>query len=350
MRKNMNIELLRIISVLMVILVHVYSDFMVKGLYYKPVTVLYVFSFFKICVPIFLMITGYLYKPDTDIKKLWKKNIFRIIIPLIFFSIFYYWFNEIVVDGKTFNQLTTGFDLIKKVFFKDALYSVAFHLWYLYAVIGIYLLYPVFKFICKNEKLLLYLVIIGFIFDILIPTITGVFPNTNDFLQNFNYGFGYVIFYFLFGNYMKYLLPKIKINKYLFLVLYFTFIIFGCLIAKYIEITPLSELLFLTSFSYQSIFIAIAAICFFIFVMKLKIKENKLIIFLGDKTLIIYYVHLLFLNLIMANVIKKYIILKLSFSNLIIYGVLLSIIIYILSLIVAIIFKLLVKLFKRLKI
>ena len=142
----------------------------------------------------------------------------------------------------------------------------------------------------------------------------------------------------------------IKINKYLFLVLYFAFIIFGCLIAKYIEITPLSELLFLTSFSYQSIFIALAAICFFIFVMKLKIKENKLIIFLGDKTLIIYYVHLLFLNLIMANVMNKYVTLSFIFSDLIKYGFWLSIIIYILSLIVAIIFKLLVKLFKRLKI
>ena len=154
MRKNMNIELLRIISILMVILVHVYSDFMVRGLYYKSSTVLYVFSFFKICVPLFLIIMGYLY-----------------------------------------------------------------------AIIGIYLLYPVFKVICRNEKLLLYLVIIGFIFTILIPTITGVFPDTAEFLQNFDYGFSYIIFYFLLGNYLGYLLPKISVNNYLFLLLYFIFII-----------------------------------------------------------------------------------------------------------------------------
>ena len=350
MRKNMNIELLRIISILMVILVHVYSDFMVRGLYYKSSTVLYVFSFFKICVPLFLIIMGYLYNPDTNIKKVWKKNIFRIIIPLIFFSIFYNWFNEIVIDGKSFNELTTGFDLIKEVFFKNTLYSDAFHLWYLYAIIGIYLLYPVFKVICRNEKLLLYLVIIGFIFTILIPTITGVFPDTAEFLQNFDYGFSYIIFYFLLGNYLEYLLPKISVNNYLFLLLYFIFIIINCVFAKNFDIKPLKPYLYLTSFSYQSVFISLAAICFFIFIMKLKIKENKLIIFLGDKTLIIYYVHLLFLNFIMANVMKKFVVIYFSFSELVSYCFLMLVTIYVLSLIIAIMFKLIAKFFKKIKI
>ena len=83
--------------------------------------------------------------------------------------------------------------------------------------------------------------------------------------------------------------------------------------------------------------------------MKIEIKKNKLVIFLGDKTLIIYYVHLFFLILIVTNVIKKYVILSFSLSNLVIYGILLSIIIYVFSLIVAIMFKLLLKIFKKIK-
>ena len=52
MHKNMNIEFLRIISILMVIFVHVYSKFMLLGLY-KSEVVLYFTSFAKICVPCF---------------------------------------------------------------------------------------------------------------------------------------------------------------------------------------------------------------------------------------------------------------------------------------------------------
>lgn len=127
MHKNMNIEFLRIISILMVIFVHVYSKFMLLGLY-KSEVVLYFTSFAKICVPCFLMIMGYLYNSNKDLKGLWIKNIYRFILPLLFFSIFYQWFDEIVVYNMDLNQISFDFDLIQNVFLHNSLWTSGFHL------------------------------------------------------------------------------------------------------------------------------------------------------------------------------------------------------------------------------
>lgn len=187
----------------------------------------------------------------------------------------------------------------------------------------------------KSQKLQRYLIILLFIFTIVIPTIDGLFPILSGLFDNFNYGFSYVLFYFLLGHYMKYMIPKIKINKYIFLLLYFVMIILSIICAQLIELSPDKSYLYLTSFSYQSIFIALASFFFFIFIMKLNIKYNKVISFLGDKTLIIFYVHLIFVIFIMSRIERK----ALSFFQFILYSFLIVLIIYISSLLLACLFR-----------
>lgn len=346
MHKNINIELLRIISIIMVIFVHIYSKCMLLGLY-KSEVVLYVSSFFKICVPCFLMIMGYLYNSNRDLKKLWIKNIYRLIIPLFLFSIFYQWFDEIVIYKMNLNDISLGLDLIKNVFLYNSLWTSGFHLWYIYAIFEIYLLYPIFKVICnedaKSQKLERYVVILLFIFSIVVPTLEGLFPALSGLFDNFNYGFSYIVFYFLLGHYMKYVIPKLKINKYIFLVFYFVMIGLSILCAQNFELSPDNSYLFLTSFSYQSIFIALAASFFFIFIMKLNIKYDKFLVFLGDKTLMIFYIHLIFVNFIMSRVAKS----VLSFVDFILYTFIIVAIVYISSLLFVCLFQGVISFFKK---
>lgn len=345
MRKSMNIELLRIISVLMVILVHILSEFMIKGLYSGEV-IISLSSFFKVCVPCFLMIMGYLYNPKKSVKEIWTKNIYRLIIPLLFFSLFYQLFTEIIIEQKTLNEIW-GYELFINTFGKSVLATSAYHLWYIYGILIIYALYPMFSFICEdNEKcrsLQRYLIIIGFIVMIIFPTISGLFQGTSGFLEIFNYGYLYMVLYFIIGNYLKYLLPKIKVNKYIFLLGYFIMIGISILSANSFEFNTGCSYLFLTSFSYQSIFIALASISFFIFIMKLKIKDSKFLLFISNKTLIVYYVHLIFMNLILL----KTSLIKLTFNELIIYSALILLVIYICSLLVAIVYRTIISIFKK---
>ena len=59
---------------------------------------------------------------------------------------------------------------------------------------------------------------------------------------------------------------------------------------------------------------------------------------------------ILFLNFIMANVMKKFVVINFSFSELVSYGFLMLVTIYVLSLIIAIMFKLIANFFKKIKI
>lgn len=345
MQKNVNIELFRIIAILMVIAVHVLSEFMLRGAYSGEV-IMSIYAFFKICVPCFLMIMGYLYNPNKNVKKLWIKNIYRLIIPLLLFSLFYQVFADVIINHKSLNEISIGY-LFTNAFGKSVFETQAFHLWYIYGILVIYALYPMFSFICKDDEkcrsLERYLIIIGFITMIIFPTISGLFQVTSGFLEIFNYGYLYVCVYFMIGNYMKYLLPKIKVNKYIFLLGYFIMIGISIFSASNFEFKTGRSYLFLTSFSYQSIFIALASISFFIFIMKLKIKDNKFLIFLGNKTLIVYFVHLIFMNLILL----KTNLTELTFNGVILHCALIVAMVYICSLLVAIVYRAIISILKK---
>lgn len=330
----------------MVILVHILSEFMLKGAY-NAETIMSFYAFFKICVPCFLIIMGYLYNPNKDVKKLWIKNIYRLIIPVLFFSLFYRLFTEVIMEQKSLNEISLGHELFINIFGKRVLETPAFHLWYVYGILIIYALYPMFSVICedneKSRKLQRYLIIIGLVTMIIFPTVSGLFQATSGFLEIFDYGYLYMCLYFIVGNYLKYLLPKTKINKYIFLILYFIMIGLSIFSANSFEFRTGRAYLFLTIFEYNSIFIFLASISFFIFIMKLKIKENKFLLFLGDKTFIVYFVHLIFLNLIFLKTNFG----QLTFNELLLYSTLIMIVVYICSLLIAIVYRTIISILNK---
>lgn len=108
----------------------------------------------RFCVPIFFMITGALMLDDNydfSIKKLFKKNIFRIFTAFAFWSLFYVVTN--IVNGE--NSIKT---LIKSFVLGH------YHMWFLYAIAFIYFLIPVFRKICVDKKTTEYFILIAFFF------------------------------------------------------------------------------------------------------------------------------------------------------------------------------------------
>ncbi|MBT3315750.1 MAG: acyltransferase family protein [Anaerolineae bacterium] len=155
------IDALRFVSVLLVIVVHVsgpivyewqkvpFQDFMIGNLYD---------SFSRISVPIFFMISGYLLlSKQESVKNFYKKRMKKVFIPFIAWSIIY-----LLWEGY-FLKSEYVFLGIKESIVYEILAEPTFgHLWFFYALIGIYVFVPVLRLFVSaaSKSELWYLVIL----------------------------------------------------------------------------------------------------------------------------------------------------------------------------------------------
>ncbi|MDD2031067.1 acyltransferase [Pseudomonas sp. 39167] len=99
-------------------------------------------SFSRACVPIFLMISGaLLLKKVEPLHIFLKKRFIRVFPPLLFWSVFYVawlWYCNVDISGW-----------FVRLFTAPAMY----HLWYLYAIIGLYALTPILRLYYKNGSM-----------------------------------------------------------------------------------------------------------------------------------------------------------------------------------------------------
>lgn len=135
MEKNYNLELIRMISFIFVILIHV-SNFFCRG--FGQVTgAAYIFSvtldvMARVSVPCFFMISGALLLERNDGVKKGLQRTWRFAIVLLVWSIIYYLFEHYYM-GDYYDLTDLLFDPVEA------------HLWYLYAMIPIYLMLPFFQ-------------------------------------------------------------------------------------------------------------------------------------------------------------------------------------------------------------
>ena len=117
-------------------------------------------------VPVFVMISGALFlDPAREISfhKLYFKNIFHITTILIFWSVGYALLG--FVTGSSQGN-------IEKLIAHTVLGH--FHLWFLYMLLGLYIIVPLLRPICKDMQLVRYFLIVSLFFSFLIPTVTKV--------------------------------------------------------------------------------------------------------------------------------------------------------------------------------
>ena len=210
-KRNSNIDIVRLFALLMVLLFH---GFLNSGFYRTPLnsTPMYIATFFRqlslACVPLFLLITGYLYGGRE--VKLDKKHILKlskILVPYIVITAFLYftlhYYGQL---GKTtFWTMLFGFE--------NNGYT-----WYIEMYLGLYLLIPFinsgYNRLEKKEKELL---ILAMIFLCFVPTLI----NPHRLLMQDYWTDLYPFAYYIIGMYLKEYGLKIKTSsKFLVLIEY----------------------------------------------------------------------------------------------------------------------------------
>lgn len=138
--KNYNLELIRTISFILVVVIHV-SNYFCRA-YGKIGAGEYGFSlvldtFARISVPGFFMISGALLLNREESLEKSRKRVLRFLPPLVFWSVVYYVWNIYYMGSE--------FDLRKVLWTPTEA-----HLWYLYAMIPVYLVLPFLQILTRG--------------------------------------------------------------------------------------------------------------------------------------------------------------------------------------------------------
>lgn len=152
----------------------------------------------RFCVPMFVMLSGaFLLRPDNvvSIKEVFYKRLPKILIPLIFWSIVYVLYENFAA-GKNVSEINIKQQL--KIFYQG---PVIYHFWFLYMLIGIYLLYPIINFFIASAKRehILYFLVVWFIANCLVGITDIIFKINMGIELNFFTGY---IGYFVLGFYL----------------------------------------------------------------------------------------------------------------------------------------------------
>lgn len=125
-------------------------------------------SFARGCVPFFVMLSGALLLPkEESYSDFFSRRFRRIFIPCVVWTLFYLGWKKI------FYQPNLGFFEALKLVVNGGVY---FHLWFLYIIIGLYLLTPVLReFVARvSRKTLLYFLLLWFLVSCVAPFWTGL--------------------------------------------------------------------------------------------------------------------------------------------------------------------------------
>ena len=194
-------DFLRVFAIFSVIVLHASSGIFLGSFpsYDWNISNLYD-SFSRWNVAIFFMISGALFlrsSKEVNLKRLYTKNILRIIVVFLFWALIYA-MNIPSVRGN-----------IKYIFLE--LLSGPFHFWFLKVLIGLYIAIPIYKLIVSNKKMEIYFLLLAFIFGIIIPSLFPIAEVFNkpfkSFLVSFYNSFNIQLvstysFYFVIGHYL----------------------------------------------------------------------------------------------------------------------------------------------------
>lgn len=177
-------------------------------------------------VPIFMMISGALHlSKKRDVSTFFKKNVLKIVIILLSWRLVY-----------AIADVSAGSSLLDYVY---GFVRGHYHLWFLYMLLGLYLITPFLKAFLDDPKLLKLYLLISFIFGIALPELVDIFiaiPSCfDDIALRLEhslglFGFGKLLgysFYFVLGYYLYHKKPKTKYVKKIYIAgligLLFTF-------------------------------------------------------------------------------------------------------------------------------
>ena len=130
------IDFLKVVVIFAVVLAHVSISLAAwekNGQHFELFT--YINSTTRFNVPLFILCSGamILRKPVDDIREFYVKRFSRVVIPFLFWSIFYK-LNIIIHDKLEFSFL----DILHDLFYQNVVY----HFWFIYMILAVYLFVP----------------------------------------------------------------------------------------------------------------------------------------------------------------------------------------------------------------
>lgn len=175
MERDTSIDLIKVIAIIGVVTIHTCI-----GGYSYPIgswnwsTSLFWGSITRASVPLFFMCSGALLLDphrEVSLKKLYSKNILRVLTALFFWAMLYKIF-YLLTEG-TFS-LHTIFAAIKEV----ALFKQEDHLYYVHIILLVYVFLPITRAFVRaaDEKLMKYALALWFVLGILFPTVKVFWP------------------------------------------------------------------------------------------------------------------------------------------------------------------------------
>ncbi|BFK82372.1 acyltransferase family protein [Clostridium baratii] len=287
--KILYIEYLRFLAAISVIMIHITGRAVyVLGENVRTnseifITSVSIDSFFRFCVPIFFMISGALVfkKEEINIKSFLINRFNRIVVPVIVWGYAY---------SFTYNKGMTFIEHTKNVLLGNGFY----HLWFLYSIIGIYLITPIIHKFIKNssKREIEYLIGIGLICNFIIPIVNKNFSIDLGATLNLNYVSGYLM-YFILGYYLMMYDIKILNNRKNCTIVYLVstiIMMLSTLVVSFIE--GKYNVLFI---QYSWILVVIQSIAIFCLFKSIEFKDDRIIklssLFMG-----IYILHIFILE------------------------------------------------------
>ncbi len=277
MSRRYSIDVLRVISALAVIIIHVVTAPVHNATGEVSVSLRanlnLVHTLMLWAIPVFFMITGYclMMKQECTYKYCFS-HVLKYIGVLFTVGLFYSLLEEVFM-AKTMNAA-----IVIKSVFNVITGDLWDHMWFIYSIIGIYLVMPIIHcFMQQGEKNILILTGLLFFFTILCPSMEEYISIGVEF------PFGGFLFYVCFGG----MISKCKVNKRLLL---FSGLI-GGLSVVYVIVADNHVL------NYTYLPVCLIAMSIFSIVSQLNMKPNKLVLKVSECTFGIYLIQPLFVNI-----------------------------------------------------
>ena len=212
-RWNSSLDLIKTIAIITVLMTHISASFVIKFPSSSPEFIWgnIVDSLSRIGVPLFLMVSGSLFLDEDksfNVKTFFRKHLLVMSALLIFWSLIYGVFYHFLCGVGVWDYILN---------FSGTLYP---HIWYMYMIIGLYLIVPILRLFVKreNKRYVLYFIFLSVAFSY-IPSFLNLFKNLMGFSIStytprlfLNFVSGYTT-YFLLGWYLTNVEIKEKTRK-----------------------------------------------------------------------------------------------------------------------------------------
>ena len=266
---DMNIDILRIFAFAFIVMLHTLNRQYGLAVWMSGYAVI------SIGVNLFIMISGYLLLDRTEtVKEFFRKRFFSILPLFIIFNIIYIYF---------YNH---SFITIKKI--------SAPHFWYIYMILGLYLLTPWMRKVLQYaEKETFYVVILWFLCNVFNPYMQFFrFPK----IPFSHFPITGFIGYYILGYYLKKYRYKLEKIPFICVIgVYITGFLISVLSTKYVLATTGNRIS--DFFDKNSLGTFFMSVSFFIFWIKFNFKNrNKVIRMISDSTYFAYLIHIIILH------------------------------------------------------